>query len=135
VAGHRGTGVHYAAGAGGGAPVGRNPVERHQQRRRIVHEAEIMHEAGQVIESAAGIGHRPTVKLDLHLRYPLLQSLMIPAEDPDYGDLGPAFPPWPAPARDAILQSPKPEIQPLARTLERAMYYDMDMDMDMEAAS
>ncbi len=58
------------------------------------------------------------------------QSLMIPAEDPDYGDLGQAFPPWPAGARDAILQPPKPEIQPSARILERAM----DRDLDMEAA-
>ena len=49
------------------------------------------------------------------------QSLMIPAEDPDYGDLGQAFPPWPAPARDAILQPPKPEIQPSERILERAL--------------
>ena len=39
------------------------------------------------------------------------QSLMVPSEDPDYGDLGQAFPPWPRPARDAILQPPKPEIR------------------------
>jgi len=56
------------------------------------------------------------------------QSLMIPAEDPDYGDLGQAFPPWPAPARDAILQPPRPEIQPSARILERALDYDPDME-------
>jgi hypothetical protein len=58
------------------------------------------------------------------------QSLTIPAEDPDYGDLGQAFPPWPAPARDAILQPPKPEIQPSERILERAL----ERDLDMEAA-
>nr|WP_030918583.1 hypothetical protein [Streptosporangium amethystogenes] len=46
-----------------GSPVARDPVERHQQRRRIVHEVE------QVIEPAAGVGQRPTVKLGLHLRY------------------------------------------------------------------
>jgi hypothetical protein len=40
------------------------------------------------------------------------QSLMIPSQDPDYGDLGPAFPPWSGPAKDAILQPPKPEITP-----------------------
>ena len=56
------------------------------------------------------------------------QSLTIPAEDPDYGDLGQAFPPWPAPARDAILQPPKPEIQPSARILERAQEHDLDME-------
>ena len=59
------------------------------------------------------------------------QSLTIPAEDPDYGDLGQAFPPWPAPARDAILQPPKPEIPPSTRILERAQ----DHDLDMEAAN
>jgi len=59
------------------------------------------------------------------------QSLTIPSEDPDYGDLGQAFPPWPAPARDAILQPPKPEIQPSARILERAL----DHDPDLEAAN
>jgi len=58
------------------------------------------------------------------------QSLMTPAEDPDYGDLGQAFPPWPAPARDAILQPPKPEIQPSPRILQRAL----DRDLDIEAA-
>ena len=56
------------------------------------------------------------------------QSLAIPAEDPDYGDLGQAFPPWPAPVRDAILQPPKPEIQPSARILERAQEHDPDME-------
>jgi len=58
------------------------------------------------------------------------QNLMIPAEDPDYGDLGQAFPPWPTRAREAILQPPKPEIQPSPRILERAL----DHDLDMEAA-
>ena len=48
------------------------------------------------------------------------QSLTIPAEDPGYGDLGQAFPRWPAPGRDAILQPPKPEIQPSPRILHRA---------------
>ena len=34
------------------------------------------------------------------------QSMTIPAEDPTYGDLGQAFPLWPRPGRDAILQPP-----------------------------
>ena len=46
------------------APVARDPVERHDQRRRVVHEIE------QVIEPAARIGRRPTVQFGLHLRYP-----------------------------------------------------------------
>jgi len=58
------------------------------------------------------------------------QSLTIPSEDPDYGDLGQAFPPWPGPARDAILQPPKPEITPSPQVLQRAA----DRDADPEAA-
>jgi hypothetical protein len=58
------------------------------------------------------------------------QSQMIPSEDPDYGDLGPAFPAWTGPGREPILQPPKPEIPPSPRILERAM----DRDADWEAA-
>jgi len=58
------------------------------------------------------------------------QSQTVPSEDPDYGDLGQAFPPWPGPARGAILQPPKPEIRPSPRVLERAA----DRDADWEAA-
>jgi AAA domain len=57
------------------------------------------------------------------------QSVIIPAEDPRYGDLGQAFPQWPGPGRDAILQPPKPEIQPSPQVLERAA----DRDADWEA--
>ena len=54
-----------AVHAGGpGSLVARDPVERHAQRRRVVHEVK------QVVEHAAGIGHCPTVKLGLHLQYP-----------------------------------------------------------------
>jgi hypothetical protein len=58
------------------------------------------------------------------------QTLLIPAEDPDYENLGPAFPAWPAPDRDAILQPPKPLIPPAARLLELTA----DHDRDLEAA-
>ena len=58
------------------------------------------------------------------------QSLTVPSEDPDYGDLGQAFPPWPGPARDAILQPPKPEITPSPQVLQRVA----DRDADREAA-
>ena len=58
------------------------------------------------------------------------QSLTVPSEDPGYGDLGQAFPPWPGPARDAILQPPKPEIRPSQRVLQRAA----ERDADREAA-
>ena len=53
---------------------------------------------------------------------------MTPAEDPDYEDLGPAFPAWTGPDRDAILQPPKPQIQPSPRILERAAGREADME-------
>jgi hypothetical protein len=56
------------------------------------------------------------------------QSLTVPADDPGYGDLGPAFPPWTGQSRDAILRPPKPQIRPAARALERAADRDADID-------
>jgi hypothetical protein len=58
------------------------------------------------------------------------QSQTVPSEDPGYGDLGPAFPAWPSPRREPILQPPMPEIPPSPRILERAI----DRDADWEAA-
>jgi len=58
------------------------------------------------------------------------QSQTIPSQDPDYGNLGQAFPPWPGPAKNAILQPPKPEISPSPRVLKRAA----DRDADREAS-
>jgi len=58
------------------------------------------------------------------------RSQMIPSEDPDYGDLGPAFPTRTGSGREPILRPPKPEIPPSARILERVM----DRDADWEAA-
>ena len=58
------------------------------------------------------------------------QSQMIPSEDPDYGDLGPAFPTWTGPGREPILRPPRPEIPPSPRILEHVM----DRDADWEAA-
>jgi hypothetical protein len=58
------------------------------------------------------------------------QSLMIPSEDPDYGDLGPAFPAWTGPGQAPILRPPKPEIPPSPRILQRVT----DHDADWEAA-
>ena len=59
------------------------------------------------------------------------QSMRIPSEDPDYADLGQAFPPGSGRGKDAILQPPKPEIRPSARVLERAA----DRDRDVEATN
>ena len=54
------------------------------------------------------------------------QSQTIPSEDPDYGDLGRAFPGWTGPGRDAISQPPKPEITPSPQILQRVMDRDAD---------
>jgi len=81
-------------------------------------------EMGQWIKDLAA-GHR-TFAARLAAR----QSLTIPSQDPDYGDLGPAFPAWTGPGQDAILQPPKPEIPPSPQVLQRAA----DRDADYEAA-
>jgi hypothetical protein len=58
------------------------------------------------------------------------RGLMVPSEDPDWGDLGEAFPAWRAPGRDAILQTPRPQITPSARILQLAA----ERDTEPEAA-
>jgi hypothetical protein len=56
------------------------------------------------------------------------QSQTIPSEDPDYGHLGQAFPPWRRPAREAILQPPMPEIPPSPEILQRVTNRDADWE-------
>jgi len=46
------------------------------------------------------------------------QSLMQPHEDPDYEDVGHAFPSWDPDDRGAVLQPPKPPIPPSLRLAE-----------------
>jgi hypothetical protein len=57
------------------------------------------------------------------------QSLAVPSEDPDYSDLGPAFPSWPGEGKDAILQPPKPEIPPSSEVLQRAVGRDIGWEV------
>jgi hypothetical protein len=47
------------------------------------------------------------------------QSLTEPHEDPDYEDVGQAFPSWEQDDREAVLQPPKPPIPPSGRLAER----------------
>jgi AAA domain/TrwC relaxase len=56
------------------------------------------------------------------------QSQAIPSEDPDYGDLGPAFPAWTGQGREPILRPPRPEIPPSPQILQRAMEHDADWE-------
>jgi hypothetical protein len=58
------------------------------------------------------------------------QGLTVPSEDPDWADLGEAFPAWGVPRRDAILQPPKPQITPSEKILELAA----ERDTEPEAA-
>jgi hypothetical protein len=81
-------------------------------------------EIGQWIKDLAA-AHRAFAE-----RLANLQSLTIPSPDPNYGDLGRAFLPWPQAARGAILQPPKPEIRPSPYVLERAA----ESDVGWEAA-
>jgi hypothetical protein len=48
------------------------------------------------------------------------RGLMIPAEDPDFGYDGEAWPAYQRPDRDAVLQSPKSEIRPSRKVIEHA---------------
>jgi hypothetical protein len=54
--------------------------------------------------------------------------LLMPGEDPAWGDLGTAFPGWQASNQDAILKPPKPEIIPAARILQLAAEHDTEPD-------
>jgi hypothetical protein len=56
------------------------------------------------------------------------RALKIPSEDPDWEDLGHAFPAWNPPRRDAILQPPQPEIPPAAKILQLANQHQADRE-------
>jgi conjugative relaxase-like TrwC/TraI family protein len=55
-------------------------------------------------------------------------SVMVPAEDPDFEDLGPAFPEWSDPGREPILQPPKPQMQPCEQVMEHVALRDLDIE-------
>ncbi len=56
------------------------------------------------------------------------QNLTMLTENHDREDPGLAFPAWKNADRDAILQPPKPQIQPSVQMLERATGRDLDME-------
>ncbi|MFY9931546.1 MAG: hypothetical protein WAK82_26440 [Streptosporangiaceae bacterium] len=58
------------------------------------------------------------------------QSLLVPSEDPDYGNLGQVFPPWIGLSDNAILQPPELQIPPSPQVMQRAL----DRDAEWEAA-
>jgi hypothetical protein len=100
------------------------PATSDQREELTVTAGEQTREAGQWIKDLAA-AHRTFAD-----RLADRQSLTIPSPDPGYGDLGQAFPPWPPPGRDAILQAPKPQIRPSQQLLQHAA----DRDIGFEAA-
>jgi hypothetical protein len=74
----------------------------------------------QIGEMAAWIGGLAAQRQAFHEKLEERQGLKVPSEDPDWGDLGEAFPSWQAPGRSAILQPPKPQIIPSAKILQLA---------------
>ena len=99
-----------------------DPVAPQQRAELTLTAGEEIPQLGQWIADLAAQHHAFAGKLAER------QSLMVPAEDPDYEDLGPAFPAWTGPDRDAILQPPKPQIQPSPQILERAVGRDLGME-------
>ena len=72
---------------------------------------------GRMAQWVAGLASQRQAFLEkMHER----QTLQVPSEDPDWQYLGPAFPAWNPPQRDAILQPPKPELTPSAKILDLA---------------
>jgi hypothetical protein len=69
-------------------------------------------------EMAAWIRDLPAQQQAFREKIEERQGLMVPREDPDWDDIGEAFPAWQAPSRDAILQPPKPQITPSTRILQ-----------------
>jgi len=49
------------------------------------------------------------------------KGVRVPSEDPDYQDEGEAWPSWAERDRDAILQPPKPQMQPALALAEKAL--------------
>ena len=84
----------------------------------------------KIAEMAAWISDLATKRQAFREKLEELQGLKVPSEDPDWDDLGQAFPSWNPPGRDAILQPPKPQITPSAKILQLAG----ERDTEPEAA-
>ncbi|MGH3187443.1 MAG: MobF family relaxase [Streptosporangiaceae bacterium] len=77
-------------------------------------------------EMAAWICDLTTQHQTFRARMHERRRLMVPSKHPDWADPGEAFSGWRAPGRDAILQPPRPEITPSAKTLQFAAEYDIE---------
>jgi conjugative relaxase-like TrwC/TraI family protein len=69
-------------------------------------------------------GQREAFRAKLDARREAEQNVMVPDEDPDWEHVGEAFPSRPERHRDAILQPPKPELEPAPAVLEAVAQRD-----------
>ena len=77
--------------------------------------------ARKIGEMAAWIRELTAQRGALYAKLGERQALKTPSEDPDWEDLGEAFPAWSAArAGSAILLPPKPQITPSAKILQLA---------------
>jgi hypothetical protein len=72
----------------------------------------------RIAEMAAWVRELAANRQSFREKLEELQGLKVPSEDPEWDDLGEAFPSWNPPGRDAILQPPKPQITPAAKILQ-----------------
>jgi hypothetical protein len=76
------------------------------------------------------ISQLATQQREISERLAARHSMTIPAADPDFEDVGLAFPAWAPPGRHPILQPPKPAIPPS----EQILGYVIGRETDREAA-
>ena len=80
-------------------------------------------------EPPAWVDTLPVRQARFREEYEARQGLQVPAEDPEFGDQGEAFPIW-REQREAILQPPKPEIAPAEPVAE--LQRELDKDRELE---
>jgi hypothetical protein len=97
------------------------PATRDRDKPAPSAQDDIDRTAGLLAELAAR--HREFAR-----RYSERTCLMTHFADPQYEGLTPPFPAWGGDATDAILQPPKPRIEPSARILERVTGHDLDLE-------
>jgi hypothetical protein len=83
---------------------------------------------GKLTEMALGIGDLAAQHQAFRAEMNEHRQLLMPGDDPAWGDLGTAFPDWQASDQDAILKPPRPEIIPAARILQLVAEHDTEPD-------
>jgi len=73
-------------------------------------ELDVLPEAQQEYQPPAWVRELAEARTAFSERIAERHSVREPHEDPDYSDIGPAFPSWQQQDRDAVLQPPKPPI-------------------------